>query len=66
MANNHIDAHSENERDLHQEHHVVSIPLYLMVFGVLIVGTILTVVVAFVDQTKSGIRNQVIPGARIV
>jgi cytochrome c oxidase subunit 4 len=44
--------HIENQEDHnhdHAEHHIVSIPLYLMVFGILIVGTILTYAVAFVD-----------------
>ncbi|MDQ3323742.1 MAG: cytochrome C oxidase subunit IV family protein [Acidobacteriota bacterium] len=31
------------------EHHIVSIPAYLAVFGVLLGGTILTVVVAYLD-----------------
>jgi len=57
MANTHTNTHSENERDMHQEHHIVSIPLYLMVFGVLVVGTILTVVVAFLDL------DSIFPGA---
>ena len=42
------DSHDHTEHSGAQ-HHIVSIPLYLMVFGVLIVGTILTVLVAFVD-----------------
>jgi len=41
----------------HDEHHIVSIPLYLMVFGVLVVGTILTVGVAFIDL------DHIFPGA---
>ena len=41
----------------HDEHHIVSIPLYMMVFGVLVVGTILTVAVAFVDL------DHIFPGA---
>jgi cytochrome c oxidase subunit IV len=32
-----------------EEHHVVPIPLYLMVFGILVVGTLLTVGAALVD-----------------
>jgi cytochrome c oxidase subunit 4 len=44
----HIENHEEHNHD-HAEHHIVSIPLYLMVFGILIVGTILTYLVAFVD-----------------
>ena len=31
------------------EHHIVSIPIYLMVFGVLVVGTILTYYTAQID-----------------
>ncbi len=42
----HLDNHQEHG---HQEHHIVPIPLYLMVFGILIVGTILTYLVAFID-----------------
>ncbi len=33
----------------HDEHHIVPIPVYLAVFGVLIVGTILTWGVAYFD-----------------
>lgn len=39
------------------EHHIVSIPLYLLVFGILMIGTILTVAVAFVDL------DHIFPGA---
>ncbi len=39
------------------EHHIVSLPAYLGVFGVLLVGTILTVVVAFIDL------DHIFPGA---
>lgn len=48
MANTH---HSDNDHHEHQEgeHHIVSIPAYLGVFAVLMVGTILTVLVAFID-----------------
>ena len=35
--------------EAHHEPHVLSIGLYLMVFGILIVGTILTVIVASFD-----------------
>jgi cytochrome c oxidase subunit 4 len=44
--------HHEGDNPNHQhegEHHIVSIPLYLMVFGVLVIGTILTVLVALMD-----------------
>jgi cytochrome c oxidase subunit IV len=41
----------------HEEHHIVSIPSYLAVFAVLIVGTILTVFVAFIDL------DRIFPGA---
>ena len=37
------------DHDFAQEHHIVSIPLYLLVFGILVVGTILTSVVARFD-----------------
>ena len=55
--------HTEHENNLtsHDEHsgahHIVSIPLYLVVFGILMVGTILTVLVAFVDL------DHIFPGA---
>jgi cytochrome c oxidase subunit 4 len=57
MAQHHhrVDETVDNHED--REHHIVSIPLYLMVFGVLIVGTILTVLVAFVDL------DHIFPGA---
>jgi cytochrome c oxidase subunit 4 len=55
------DTRHENNLTSHDEHsgahHIVSIPLYLMVFGILMVGTILTVIVAFVDL------DSVFPGA---
>ncbi len=57
MANNHTETNSEHDAESHHEPHIVSIPLYLMVFGILIVGTILTVVVAFVDL------DHIFPGA---
>ncbi|CAN5677613.1 hypothetical protein BH18ACI1_BH18ACI1_01890 [soil metagenome] len=42
--------YSDNrEEHGHAEHHIVPIPLYLMVFGILIVGTIATYLVAFID-----------------
>lgn len=41
--------HSPEHHDEHGEHHIVSIPLYLMVFGILVVGTIVTYLVATVD-----------------
>ncbi|MGI9037101.1 MAG: cytochrome C oxidase subunit IV family protein [Pyrinomonadaceae bacterium] len=37
------------DHDLAHEHHIVSVPLYLMVFGILVVGTILTSLVARLD-----------------
>ncbi len=50
MAQHQIDKHDDHDEEHHEgEHHIVSIPLYLLVFGVLMVGTILTVAVAFVD-----------------
>ncbi len=33
----------------HHEHHIVPIPTYLAVFGILMIGTILTVVAALYD-----------------
>lgn len=52
------DDHNEDNQEHHEgEHHIVSIPAYLAVFGVLIVGTILTVLVAFVNL------DHVFPGA---
>jgi cytochrome c oxidase subunit 4 len=44
----HKNSDNQNEHN-HAEHHIVSIPLYLMVFGILIVGTLLTYIVAFFD-----------------
>jgi cytochrome c oxidase subunit 4 len=41
--------HNEHDTHDHSEHHVVSIPKYLAVFGVLVIGTILTVAVALQD-----------------
>ena len=43
--------HSEKyaDHDTAHEHHIVSVPLYLMVFGILVVGTILTSLVARLD-----------------
>jgi len=57
MAEHHSRANDVVDNHEDAEHHIVSIPLYLMVFGVLIVGTILTVVVAFVDL------DHIFPGA---
>jgi cytochrome c oxidase subunit 4 len=57
MADNHRETHDEHHDEAHHEHHIVSIPLYLMVFGILVVGTILTVVVAFIDL------DHIFPGA---
>ncbi|MDQ6787146.1 MAG: cytochrome C oxidase subunit IV family protein [Acidobacteriota bacterium] len=41
----------EYNTDKHEgaEHHIVSVPLYLLVFGILVVGTILTSIVARFD-----------------
>ncbi len=44
MAEHKINKHEETRS--HAEHHIVAIPLYLMVFGILVVGTILTSVTA--------------------
>ncbi len=46
MEHQYNENHEEHD---HAEHHIVSIPLYLLVFGVLVVGTILTSVVARFD-----------------
>jgi cytochrome c oxidase subunit 4 len=43
----HESASRGQEAELH--HHVVPIPVYLMVFGILMVGTVLTVAAAVVD-----------------
>lgn len=53
----HSDKHSGHYEHHEGEHHIVSIPLYLMVFGILMVGTIVTVIVAFIDL------DHVFPGA---
>ncbi|MGI8467716.1 MAG: cytochrome C oxidase subunit IV family protein [Pyrinomonadaceae bacterium] len=37
------------DHDMAHEHHIVSVPIYLMVFGILVVGTILTSLVARLD-----------------
>jgi cytochrome c oxidase subunit 4 len=48
MAEHHHEG--DNPNHSHEgEHHIVSIPLYLTIFGVLVVGTILTVLVALMD-----------------
>ena len=46
MAEHYTEKHEEHD---HAEHHIVSVPLYLMVFGILVVGTILTSLVARFD-----------------
>jgi len=57
MAQHKIEEHDDNHDRHEGEHHIVSIPLYLVVFGVLMVGTIATVAVAFVDL------DSIFPGA---
>ncbi len=47
MAEHITNKHQEEHN--HAEHHIVSVPLYLIVFGVLVVGTILTSLVARFD-----------------
>jgi cytochrome c oxidase subunit 4 len=42
MAEHISENHDEHSHHTEGEHHIVSIPLYLMVFAVLVVGTILT------------------------
>ena len=54
MADNHRDEHDDHQ---HHEPHIVPLGFYLMVFGVLVVGTILTYFVATVDL------DSVFPGA---
>ena len=60
MAEKHTETH-KNNLNTHDEHsgahHIVSIPLYLIVFGILMVGTIVTVLVAFLDL------DHIFPGA---
>ena len=46
MAEHKTDKHEEHGQ---AEHHIVSVPLYLMVFGILVVGTIVTSLVARLD-----------------
>jgi len=59
MANTHTEHKNNlNSHDEHSgAHHIVSIPLYLMVFGILMVGTIVTVLAAFIDL------DHIFPGA---
>ncbi len=38
-----------HERTAHAEHHILPVSLYLTIFGALMVGTAITVAVAFVD-----------------
>ena len=40
----------EHHEEHHEEHHIVAIPLYFLVFGVLVFGTILTYFAATVDM----------------
>jgi cytochrome c oxidase subunit 4 len=48
-----VDEKSINRgEEAHSEPHVVALGLYLMVFGILIVGTILTVIVALFDLDR--------------
>jgi cytochrome c oxidase subunit 4 len=48
-----VDEKSLNRgEEAHSEPHVVGLGLYLMVFGILIVGTILTVIVALFDLDR--------------
>ena len=57
MAEQHGQVNETVDNHEDHEHHIVSIPLYLLVFGILIGGTILTVLVAFVDL------DRIFPGA---
>ncbi|MCU1288956.1 MAG: caa(3)-type oxidase, subunit [Acidobacteria bacterium] len=60
MADNYTE-HQKNNLNTHDEHsgahHIVSIPLYLTVFGILMIGTVLTVGAAYVDL------DYIFPGA---
>lgn len=49
MADKHIHHDSDEHVEHPQGHHIVGLPIYLMVFGVLVVGTILTYFVATID-----------------
>ena len=49
------DSHEQEEH--HEEHHIVPVWQYLIVFGILLVGTVLTVIVAQTDL------DWVFPGA---
>lgn len=49
MADKRIKTATESESHHHEEHHVVPLVYYYGVFGVLVVGTIVTYVVATVD-----------------
>ena len=49
MAEHHSRVNETVDNHEDREHHIVSIPIYLMVFGVLIVGTFLTYFVATFD-----------------
>ena len=57
MAEHHSRVNEVTENHEDGEHHIVSIPIYMMVFGVLIVGTFLTYFVATFDL------DWVFPGA---
>ena len=50
--------HDSDNHRREGEHHIVAIPVYLVVFAVLVVGTILTVLVALTD-----LDNYLFPGA---
>lgn len=50
MADIQLKKQEAHEGEHHEgEHHIVSVPTYLIVFGVLVIGTILTVAVALQD-----------------
>jgi cytochrome c oxidase subunit 4 len=57
MAKHEVMKTAGNEHDNHEEHHIVPLIYYFGVFGVLVVGTILTYVVATVDL------DSIFPGA---
>ena len=49
------DTHHESGHEGEVHHHIVPIPVYLAIFGALIVGTIITVAVAYVDLGAANI-----------
>lgn len=59
MADINLKKQEEHQQEHHEgEHHIVAVPIYLIVFGVLVVGTIVTVLVALTD-----LDSKLFPGA---